>query len=101
MSDGGIIRIGGGGSEYSRDQSFLSIRQYESSDGDSRQDSDSSMAMTDIKRNNSNWDATSDYSDGNIIQIGGDANSSFQSSAMSETSIRQIGASQHKGFGAR
>lgn len=36
MSDGGIIRIGGAGSEYSRDQSFLSIRQYESSDGDSQ-----------------------------------------------------------------
>ncbi len=43
--------------------------------------------MTDIKRNQSNWDATSDYTDGNIIVIG-DADSSFQSSAVSETSIR-------------
>lgn len=34
------------------------------------------MAMTDIKRNNSNWDGQSEYSDGNIIAIG-DANSSF------------------------
>lgn len=44
--------------------------------------------MTDIKRgNSSNWDANSDYTDGNIIVIG-DANSSFQSSAVSETTIK-------------
>jgi hypothetical protein len=92
MSDGNIIKIGGGASEYT-DQSFLSVRQYESSDGDSqlyRNDSDSSMGMTDIKRqggNGSNWDGASEYSEGNIIVIG-DANSSFQGSVMSETSIR-------------
>ncbi|CDW84028.1 UNKNOWN [Stylonychia lemnae] len=97
LSDGSrIIKIGGQ-SEYSQDQSFLSIRQFESQDGDSqiyRNDSDSSMNMTDIKRNQSNWDAGSMYSDGNIINMGGDGDTSFQSNAMSETTIKNIGGQQ-------
>lgn len=53
-----------------------------------RGDSDSSMTMTDIKRNNqSNWDGQSEYSEGGIIVLG-DANSSFASNTYSETTIK-------------
>jgi hypothetical protein len=46
---------------------------------------------TDIRRNQSNnWDGASEYSDGNIINMN-DGDSSFQSSAMSETTIKNIG----------
>lgn len=89
-----IVRVGGGSEYGGSEQSFLSIRQYESSDGDSqiyRAESEYSMSVTDIKRNQSEWDdASSQYTEGNIIVIG-DANSSFQSSAMSETTVRQLG----------
>lgn len=50
------------------------------------------MSMTDIKRNQSNYDFdnSSVYSSGNIIAMS-DGNSSFASGAQSETSIKQIG----------
>jgi len=52
------------------------------------------MSVTDIKRNQSDWDdGSSQYTEGNIIVIG-DANSSFMSSAMSETTIKQMGGSR-------
>jgi hypothetical protein len=46
------------------------------------------MAMTDVKRGGSNYDDNqSEYTDGGIIVIG-DANSSFNGSVMSETTIK-------------
>ena len=89
LSTGDVIVIGGGASEYSRDQSFLSIKQYESSDNGSpsnilRTDSDaasSSQYTTNIvlqRASSSIWDdSNSQYTDSNIIVVGGDGASSY------------------------
>lgn len=99
----GDVRVIGGTSEFG-DESQLSIRQYlDSSDTESNlqiqrmdsNNSDTSIILNDLKRNASQWDTGSEYTDSSILMID-DAGSNL-GSMISETTIKK-GDSNYKGI---